>query len=64
MFGWQGRFETCPYGLVGWRGLGVAVVGMWLIGWQGRFETCPYGLVGWRGLGVAVVGVARGPGNL
>ena len=25
MFGWQGRFETCPYGLAGglhlWRGL-------------------------------------------
>ena len=21
-FGWQGRFETCPYGLAGWRGDG------------------------------------------
>ena len=25
LFGWQGRFETCPYGLAGWRGLGVVV---------------------------------------
>ena len=38
MFGWQGRFETCPYGLAGglrrWTGMGVAVVegrGVWLV---------------------------------
>ena len=38
LFGWYGRFETCPYGLAGrlhrWRGLGVVVVegrGVWLV---------------------------------
>ena len=41
LFGWQGRFETCPYGLAGglrrWRGLGVAVdectpmMGVWMV---------------------------------
>ena len=65
-FGWQGRFETCPYrcGMkVKWIEMEEFAwmdrmdrMGWWWFGWQGRFETCPYGLVGCRGLGDAVVG--------